>query len=157
MTQDEGMGLAPGNVLGGGNFKTEEQRKSKDGRNFGPTAEKYFHLSEALEKIAKAKGTVLTSVALAYVLHKTPNVYPIIGGRKIEHLKGNIEALSLKLSKEDIQQIDSAAPFDVGFPMNFLWMGKTDGVSTTDLGPADVTLLAANAHIKTTPKQLVRP
>lgn len=31
---------------------------------------------------------------LAYVMHKTPNVFPIVGGRRIEHLKGNIEALS---------------------------------------------------------------
>lgn len=30
-------------------------------------------------------------VALAYVMQKTPYVFPVIGGRKVEHLKANIE------------------------------------------------------------------
>ena len=56
-------------------------------------------------------------------MHKVPHVFPIVGGRKIEHLKGNIEALGLELSDEDMNDIDDAAPFDVGFPMNF-WVGR---------------------------------
>jgi hypothetical protein len=72
-----------------------------------------------LEKIAKSKNTLITSVALAYVLHKAPYVFPIVGGRKVEHLKGNIEALSLRLSKEEIREIDGAYGFDPGFPTNF--------------------------------------
>ena len=56
-------------------------------------------------------------------MHKTQNVFPIVGGRKVDHLKGNIEALSIKLSPEDIEEIEDAHPFDYGFPMNFLFMG----------------------------------
>ena len=37
------------------------------------------------------------SVALAYVMHKTPNVFPITGGRKTEHLLANIEVRSFSL------------------------------------------------------------
>jgi hypothetical protein len=43
------------------------------------------------------------------------------GGRTLEHLKGNIEALSLKLSIEDIKEIEVAVPFDIGFPNNILF------------------------------------
>ena len=53
-------------------------------------------------------------------MHKSPYVFPIVGGRKIQHLKDNIEALSLKLTDEDIQEIDHAADFDIGFPQNLL-------------------------------------
>lgn len=70
-----------------------------------------------LHKIAQRKNTALTSVAMAYVIHKAPYVFPILGGRKIDHLKGNIEALGLELSKEEIDEIEDAAPFDVGFPL----------------------------------------
>ena len=56
------------------------------------------------------------------------------GGRKIEHLKGNIEALSLVLSEEDLKEIEAAAPFDIGFPSNMLgkdpsssWMNSIGG------------------------------
>jgi hypothetical protein len=55
------------------------------------------------------------------VLHKTPNVFPIVGGRNLNHLKGNIEALNLELSEEDMETIESAWPFDVGFPSNFIF------------------------------------
>jgi aryl-alcohol dehydrogenase-like predicted oxidoreductase len=120
MTVHEGMALAPWGALGGGKFKTKEQRESNEGRKMGEASESDIKISEVLEKIAKEKSTIITSVALAYVMHKTPYVFPIIGGRKIEHLKGNIEALKLKLSDEEMKQIDDASNFEVGFPMNFL-------------------------------------
>lgn len=67
-------------------------------------------------------------------MHKTPNVFPIIGGRKIEHLKGNIEALSVKLSPQDIEEIEAAAPFDPGFPLNFLFAGQSaPSLKTSDI------------------------
>ncbi len=59
-------------------------------------------------------------VAIAYVLHKTPYVFPIIGGRKVEHLKQNIQALDISLSTEQIQRIDNAKAFEYGFPYNVI-------------------------------------
>jgi len=47
-------------------------------------------------------------------------VYPIVGGRKVEHLKGNIEALGLRLDDEELDKIDNAYEFEMGFPDNFL-------------------------------------
>lgn len=47
-----------------------------------------------------------------------------MGGRKISHLDGSISALSLKLTSEDIDKIDDAYPFDIGSPLNFLFMGQ---------------------------------
>lgn len=76
-------------------------------------------------------------------MHKTPNVFPIVGGRKIEHLKGNIEALKIKLSPEDIEEIENAAPFDYGFPLNFLFMG----FKTPSLKGSDIFLTKMSAHI----------
>lgn len=82
---------------------------------------------------------------LAYVLHKTPNVFPIVGGRKKSHLDGNIAALSLKLTSEDIEKIDTAYPFDIGFPLNFLFMGQ----QTPSRRGEDVWLTSMATHIKT--------
>lgn len=53
-------------------------------------------------------------------MHKTPYVFPIVGGRKIEHLRANIEALNLVLSEEDMEAIEAAAPFDIGWPGNMI-------------------------------------
>lgn len=128
MCKAEGMGLAPWGALGGGAFKSEEQLKSQGAAGRRELqSEKQRAVSKVLESIAKRKNTAITSVALAYVMHKTPHVFPIIGGRKVEHLKGNIEALTLRLSNEDIKDIESAYPFDLGFPHNFVWANS--GVS----------------------------
>jgi aryl-alcohol dehydrogenase-like predicted oxidoreductase len=133
MCQAEGMALAPWGALGGGKYKSAEARKSVEGRKApSGVSEKDIKISEALEVIAVEKGSLITSVALAYVMHKAPYVFPIVGGRNIEHLKGNIEALSLGLSAEDIDRIESAVPFDYGFPNTMIGTSKKGAY-----GPAD--------------------
>lgn len=119
MCMDEGMSLAPWGVLGGGYFKPKDRTGDDGGRKFAAIKTgKEEKVSEVLEKVAKDKGTLMTSIALAYVMHKAPYTFPIVGGRKVEHLKGNIEALSLKLTEEEIQEIDGAYGFEMGFPHN---------------------------------------
>ena len=80
-------------------------------------------MSHALEKVAKEVGLDadlgIPAVAIAYVLQKTPYVFPIIGGRKIEHLKANIEALEIALSQEQIAYLEGVLPFDKGFPYKY--------------------------------------
>jgi hypothetical protein len=139
MCRDEGMGICPWGALGGGNFKTEEQRKSNEGRKMVgqfEVSEKDKNISRVLEKIADKYQSQITSVALAYVMTKTPYVFPIIGGRKIDHLKGNIDGLRLALTEEDMDEIEGAAQFDIGFPQAFL--GGPKGVTS----PNDVWLVS---------------
>jgi aryl-alcohol dehydrogenase-like predicted oxidoreductase len=45
-------------------------------------------------------------------------VFPIIGGRKVEHLHDNIKALSISLTPEQIEYLEGQLPFDPGFPHN---------------------------------------
>ncbi|KID92071.1 norsolorinic acid reductase [Metarhizium guizhouense ARSEF 977] len=120
MCKAEGMAITPWGSLGGGNFKTEQARRSSEGRRT-EVSDADIKTSRILEEIAIRKNTAITSIALAYVMHKTPYVFPVIGGRKVEHLKGNIEALTIELTDEEIRLIEAAVPFDLGFPHNFLW------------------------------------
>jgi aryl-alcohol dehydrogenase-like predicted oxidoreductase len=62
----------------------------------------------------------LLAVAIAYHLHKVPYVFPIIGGRKVEQLQQNLEALDISLTPEQVQRIENAVPFSLGFPHNVL-------------------------------------
>ena len=57
-------------------------------------------------------------MAIAYVMQKAPFVFPVIGGRKIEHLHQNLEALEIALTDEHIKYIESILPFELGFPYN---------------------------------------
>ena len=146
MCRDEGMGLAPWGSLGGGYFKPSQGTKTeKGGRNMpSVTTGKEAAVSLVLEKIATARSPPLplTSVALAYVLHKTPYVTPIVGGRKVSHLQQNIEALTIRLAESEIEEIESAYPFDVGFPMNFIASNNPKGPR----GPEDITLTKRMGH-----------
>jgi aryl-alcohol dehydrogenase-like predicted oxidoreductase len=145
MCRDEGMGLLPYGTLGQGKFQTEagfkEREKENPGRKMKPASVREKDVSKVLEKIAKAKNTELTSVALAYVMHKTPYVFPIVGGRKVEHLKGNIAALVISLSEEDIKEIEGVYEFDFGFPHTFLSGTLFTGEAPRGAeGPGDVWL-----------------
>ncbi|EXF80774.1 aryl-alcohol dehydrogenase AAD14 [Colletotrichum fioriniae PJ7] len=129
MAHTFGMALCPWDVLGSGKFQSkkalEERKKAGEGlRSFvstGEQTEMEVKMSEALEKVAGEHGTEsVTAIALAYVRSKAANVIPIVGGRKVEHLKANIDALKIKLTDEQIAFLESVKPFDVGFPGNFL-------------------------------------
>ncbi|KAF8998539.1 NADP-dependent oxidoreductase domain-containing protein [Cyathus striatus] len=116
MARAEGMALAPWNVLAAGRFELMPKKK-----NVVKLA-----VCKALEKVAaELGGKQITSVAIAYLMNKTPYVFPIIGGRKVEHLKTNIEGLEISLTKEQIQYIESVVPLDPGFPAWMIGTGDT--------------------------------
>ncbi|EIN05972.1 Aldo/keto reductase [Punctularia strigosozonata HHB-11173 SS5] len=128
-----GLALAPWNVVAGGKIRTdeEEQRRRESGEKgrttFDPNWERTEDekkVSKALEKVAAEVGAKhITAVAIAYLMQKTPHVFPIVGGRKIEHLYQNIEALSITLKPEQIEYLESIVPFDPGFPTNLIGDG----------------------------------
>lgn len=70
-----------------------------------------------------------------------PYVFPICGGRKVSHLQSNIEALSLRLSPAEIDEIDSAYDFQLGFPHNFI-----TGSNRAAHGPEDVLITKRLGH-----------
>ena len=98
-------------------------------------------MSEALAQVASEHGIEsVTAVALAYVMAKAPNVFPLVGGRKVEHLHDNIQALKLKLTPQQIEHLESVRPLDPGFPNIFI--GPDPKVTGSASG-----LLASNAPL----------
>lgn len=72
-------------------------------------------------------------------MHKYPYAYPIVGGRKLSQLKCNIEALSVELSDEDVDEIEGVAEFDIGFPMNMLFMTSEENKYSSRMTYKDVS------------------
>ncbi|KAF8524073.1 Aldo/keto reductase [Hysterangium stoloniferum] len=150
MARSEGIALCPWNVLCGGKLRSdaEEERREKSGElGRDLKLDDFGRMAAALEKVGKECGVEsTTAVALAYVMHKAPYVFPLIGGRKVEHLHQNIKALEISLSEEQIKYVETIVPFDVGFPHNitgdgsqanrmFAMINQTDRVSL----PAPIT------------------
>jgi len=146
MCKDEGMALLPYGALGQGRFQTEagfkEREKNNPGRKNKPSQLEKA-VSKVMEGLAEEKSTQITSIAMAYVMQKAPYVFPLVGGRKVEHIKGNIDALKVNLTEEDIAKIDNAYHFDPGFPHTFLsgsLFGDEGDTPEIPHGPGDVWL-----------------
>ncbi|RPD62345.1 Aldo/keto reductase [Lentinus tigrinus ALCF2SS1-7] len=147
MVKDEGMAVTPWNVLAAGKVRTdaeeEERRKTGEkGRSFlrhewqrGDNEKK---VAKVLEEIAADVGAcTIQAVAIAYVMQKVPYVFPIISGRKVEHLYANIKALDISLTEEQIKKIEAAVPFVPRFPYNVIGDGSQYNLGYTLAGYFD--------------------
>ena len=47
-------------------------------------------------------------------------MFPIVGGRKVEQLHGNIQALDITLTPEQIKALEEVLSFDHGFPNSLI-------------------------------------
>ncbi|KAJ4486863.1 aryl-alcohol dehydrogenase [Lentinula lateritia] len=131
MCQHEGIALTLYFVLAAGHIRTtaeEEQRRTsgeqgRQGFFFGSweRTPDEVKVCDGLEKLAAEIGVKnISALAIAYVLHKAPYMFPIIGGRKVEHLHSNLEALEISLSKEQMNYLDDLKAFDKGYPSDAL-------------------------------------
>lgn len=132
MCRDQKMGIAVWGALGGGYFKPKSKRGETGGRAMDVKTGREDAVADVIERVALRFDAPMTSVAMAWLMQKAPRVFPIVGGRKVEHLRGNIEALTLELGEEGIEEIDSAYGFEAGFPYDFLGGGKMPS------GPAEI-------------------
>jgi len=134
MCKAHGMALAPWSVLAGGKLRSDEEEErrvqSGDAGRGAPgyewrRNEKERTMSAALAKVAKEVGVKhVTAVAIAYVMQKAPYVFPVVGGRKVEQLEANVEALEIVLSPEHIKYLESIVPFERGFPYGLIGDGS---------------------------------
>ncbi|KAJ7714626.1 Aldo/keto reductase [Mycena olivaceomarginata] len=146
MARAHGLALAPWNVIAAGKFRTDAEEEAKraageKGRTmFNPKWERDENevtISRALEKVAGelGQGVSLNSVAIAYVLSKAPYVFPILGGRKVEHLISNLTALDITLSEAQITKLEGAVKFDPGFPGTMIGDGTKPSFLLSSAGP----------------------
>lgn len=64
---------------------------------------------DLLEQIALRKNATPAQIALAWLLAQKPWIVPIPGTRKLERLDENIGAVNVKLTSDDLREIETAA------------------------------------------------
>lgn len=112
---DQGIGLIPwspmargffaGNRKRGGGGETERANSDPFGNSLYFRDEDFTVADRAWE-VAKARGVTGSQVALAWILSKPHVTAPIIGATKMEHLDQAIAALDIKLSDNEIKQLE---------------------------------------------------
>ena len=115
-------GYLSGKFSPGGDAAAEGRRKDFD---FPPLdKDKADRLVAAMQPIAKAHGTSVARVALAYVLGKPWVSSMIIGARTAAQLADNLEAGKLKLDAAQIAKLDELSALAPEYPG---WMLERQG------------------------------
>ena len=116
--EELGVGFVPFSPLGKGFLTGKIDEKttfdSSDFRNivprFSPEARKANQaVVDLLGRIAEQKKATLAQIALAWLLAQKPWIVPIPGTTKVSRLEENLEAVNIKLTTDDLREIDSAA------------------------------------------------
>jgi aryl-alcohol dehydrogenase-like predicted oxidoreductase len=116
--EELGIGFVPYSPLGKGFLTgkiTEDTAfDSTDFRNtlprFAPEARKANQaLVDLLGQLAERKQATPAQIALAWLLAQKPWIVPIPGTTKLHRFEENIKAAELKLTADDLREIDAAA------------------------------------------------
>jgi aryl-alcohol dehydrogenase-like predicted oxidoreductase len=65
--------------------------------------------SGTLESVAARLGAAPMAVALAWLLHRSPNILLIPGTSSVAHLRDNVAGAALTLSEDDVAELNSIA------------------------------------------------
>jgi aryl-alcohol dehydrogenase-like predicted oxidoreductase len=116
--EELGIGFVPFSPLGKGFLTGKIDEKttfdSSDFRNivprFSPEARKANQaVVDLLGRIAEQKKATPAQIALAWLLAQKPWIVPIPGTTKVSRLEENLEGANIKLTADDLTEIDSAA------------------------------------------------
>jgi len=126
LLRELGIGLVPFAPLGRG-FLTGAVKRAEeypegdyrrgDPRYQGENFDANVRAASAVRDLAAAKGVAPGQVALAWLLHKGPDVVPIPGTKRRTYLKENVAAADVALTQEEMGMLDAAlAPEKVSGP-----------------------------------------
>jgi aryl-alcohol dehydrogenase-like predicted oxidoreductase len=120
-----GLGITPWSPLKSGALSGKYTRNNagSTARDRGPFLEPFlnettFALLDELGVIAKAHGSTVARVALAWVAGRPGVASTIIGARRLEQLEDNLGALSLDLKPEEVARLDALTAPTFGFPQS---------------------------------------
>lgn len=82
--------------------ETDQIAKGK----YDSTSETDQRVIERVAKLAKKHGVPRSNIAIAWLLQKDPVTAPIIGATKISHLEESVNALSVKLTQDEIAYLE---------------------------------------------------
>ena len=112
---DQGVGLIPWSPMARGFFAGDrkpggggETARAKSDP-FGKTLyfrDEDFTVAERAWDVAKERGVSGSQIALAWMLNKPHITAPIIGTTRMDHLEQAIAALDIKLSDDDMKQLE---------------------------------------------------
>jgi aryl-alcohol dehydrogenase-like predicted oxidoreductase len=113
-----GIGLVPFSPLGCGfltgharraeEYPEGDFRRGSDPRHQGENFDANMRAVEVVRDVARQLGVTPGQVALAWLLHKGPDIVPIPGSKRVAHLEENVAAASVALTADQVTVLDEA-------------------------------------------------
>ncbi|WP_338552223.1 aldo/keto reductase [Paenibacillus sp. KS-LC4] len=114
-----GVGFVPYSPLGRGfltgTLSSRSQLAQDDWRMHNPrfseeAFEKNNTIVQGIQLIAQQKGVTPAQIALAWVTAQGNDIVPIPGTKRVKYLQQNSEALSIRLTAEELDRLNEIAP-----------------------------------------------
>ncbi len=132
--RDKGLGILPWSPLAGGFLTGKFERgKSPDGsarlgqkdRMARYDSERNWKILDAVRAVAAEAKSTPSAVSLAWLLTRPQVTSVIFGARTIEQLDANLAGAELELSAQQVDVLDKASAFDLGYPYQFIAQTQT--------------------------------
>jgi aryl-alcohol dehydrogenase-like predicted oxidoreductase len=101
-----GRGFLTGRITAAADLQSDDFRLQTprfQGENFN----RNLGLAETVQTLASGKGCTPAQLALAWLLHRGPDIIPIPGTTRVEHLQEDLGAESVRLSPDLIARVES--------------------------------------------------
>lgn len=120
---DQKLGLMVWSPLAGGflSGKYTREANAEEGRrvnfDFPPVnKDKAFDIIDVMQEIAVAKDVTVPQVALGWLLHQPVVTSVIIGAKRPEQLQDNLKAVDLKLTADELAQLEAVSKLSPEYP-----------------------------------------
>ncbi len=130
MALELGLGVTPWSPLKSGvlSGKYTRDKHGQHDAGRGPWAlsalnDKAYDLLEEMARIAKALGTTVARVALAWVQARPGVASTIIGARTLAQLEDNLAGLDVRLEAAHVAKLDALSKPTLSFPADFIANG----------------------------------
>ena len=134
MAREMGLGVIPWSPLANGVLSGKYGRADLKGGDlesihgsrkdvaigYGSLSERSLDIAEIVKAVADETGRSPAQIALAWTLLNPGVTTTLLGARTVEQLKGNLGALDVALSDDQVARLDAVSAITLGFPHDLL-------------------------------------
>jgi aryl-alcohol dehydrogenase-like predicted oxidoreductase len=117
-----GLGVTAWSPLAGGVLSGKYTQPLSGSARLDPSTldEKSHAAARAVQAVADAVGATPSQVAIAWTMHRSASIIPILGARNVEQIRDNLGATDVTLTAEQMAELEKATEFSLGFPHDFI-------------------------------------
>jgi aryl-alcohol dehydrogenase-like predicted oxidoreductase len=124
MAEALGLAVTAWSPLAGGVLSgkyTGPDARTEGTRQDPATVDERSHAAaKAVQAVADEIGATPAQVAIAWTMHRSAAVIPILGARSVTQLRDNLGAIDVRLTAGQMATLAAASEFSLGFPHDFI-------------------------------------